>query len=493
MSEVQQTGKQSKFRFTYIVTAVAVSCLMVGASLGMIIDASTPGFPTVIEPGSMASSASYVVFKDGSTTYAKNGTTGALAFSSTSSYSVLQSCINDIANKSGGSIDVKMATYTLAQGLNITHSNIAIDADIGTTLTGTVKPLLTIWANNWNDYDVDLILHNIQISNLNIYYTGSNSSGTVVMAHSVKTDDIAAGVFIFHNLRIRSASSIADTNKWFIGLELWDIIGGSFDYISVVGFGTGVLIKTGWTDLYQIPSDSQSNYYDHFTVSYCLRDVWLLGLANASWLCHDYNSIWEHGKFMYSTDHGFYGRVADISFRDCAFESFDNPVGAVCAMIELNSSGISMYACSFVGSHQYGIFSHSGQYLLERCTFSSIPTAIKADGYGIYTLIENSFVTVTTKIDTDYSQGVRTINDAVACENVGYLDCTGSTNTFQVTGLTIFYFPYVVLLTCNNSAAGNVYVTARTGTTFDVYIENQPGANIFRIYWVVYDYTDPLI
>lgn len=49
---------------------------------------------TIIERGSFVETASYVVFKDGSTYKAKNGTTGAIDYSGTSAVTVMQTAVN---------------------------------------------------------------------------------------------------------------------------------------------------------------------------------------------------------------------------------------------------------------------------------------------------------------------------------------------------------------------------------------------------------------
>ena len=145
MSEPQETRKPSKLKLTYIVTAVAISCLMIGASLGIIIKATTPGFPTVIEPGSMMSEYSYVVFQDGSDTKLRDGSTGAIAYSSTSSFTAIQYAISAVGNAGGGSIYLKLGTYTIVGNLNITKSNITLSADPGTVILSSSIPVLSIW------------------------------------------------------------------------------------------------------------------------------------------------------------------------------------------------------------------------------------------------------------------------------------------------------------------------------------------------------------
>ena len=84
MSETSAQETKKKIRLTYIISAIAISCLVIGASMGIMISATTPNIPTVIEPGSMLSSSYYTIFSDGTANiYVKNGSTGAIDYEST--------------------------------------------------------------------------------------------------------------------------------------------------------------------------------------------------------------------------------------------------------------------------------------------------------------------------------------------------------------------------------------------------------------------------
>jgi len=78
MSESKESGSVRGIRNAYIFTAIAISCLMVGASLGVTLSASAPNIPTVIEPGTLVSGDYYLVFAGDDGLFVKNGTTGAI-------------------------------------------------------------------------------------------------------------------------------------------------------------------------------------------------------------------------------------------------------------------------------------------------------------------------------------------------------------------------------------------------------------------------------
>jgi hypothetical protein len=102
---------------------------MFGTALGVMISADTPsGFPTVIEPGSGVSTADFVIFNSDSSTYARNGTTGAIDYSSASAYTVLNSAVTHTNN--GGIVFLQSGQY------NLGGNNLVI-ACPGVTLQGS--------------------------------------------------------------------------------------------------------------------------------------------------------------------------------------------------------------------------------------------------------------------------------------------------------------------------------------------------------------------
>jgi len=74
-------------------------------------------------------SASYVIFKSGSTIYAKNGATGQIEFSGTDAATVIQAAINALT--SGGIVYIKQGKYSIEKTINITMSSIALEGSIG--------------------------------------------------------------------------------------------------------------------------------------------------------------------------------------------------------------------------------------------------------------------------------------------------------------------------------------------------------------------------
>jgi hypothetical protein len=107
--------------------------IILSFTIGYYVKAQTElSYETVIENGSMVETASYVVFEDGSTYYAKNGTTGAIDYSGTNALTVAQNALNDMIY--GGTLFFKQGTYTFSSYLLIPANNIKIKLDAGAIL-----------------------------------------------------------------------------------------------------------------------------------------------------------------------------------------------------------------------------------------------------------------------------------------------------------------------------------------------------------------------
>jgi len=83
--------------------------IILSFTLGYYVKAQTElSFETVIENGSMVETASYVIFKDGSYYYAKNGTTGAIDYSGVVASTVIQDAVN-----AGNKIDFSNGNFNI--------------------------------------------------------------------------------------------------------------------------------------------------------------------------------------------------------------------------------------------------------------------------------------------------------------------------------------------------------------------------------------------
>lgn len=86
--------------------------IILSFTIGYYVKAQTElSFSTIIENGSMVETASYIIFKDGSTYYARNGTTGSIDYSGIIASTLIKNVISNCSN--GDKIYFKKGTYVL--------------------------------------------------------------------------------------------------------------------------------------------------------------------------------------------------------------------------------------------------------------------------------------------------------------------------------------------------------------------------------------------
>jgi len=119
---------------TYVATTLVLTVLLL-ASVGYVLTSN--GTTVTVTPQSYTETASYVIFKVGSTYYAKNGSTGEIEFSGTNASQVLQQTANKVGSAGGGMIFIKNTggTYSLTSDVYL-KSNTFIVSD-GASITRT--------------------------------------------------------------------------------------------------------------------------------------------------------------------------------------------------------------------------------------------------------------------------------------------------------------------------------------------------------------------
>ncbi len=155
-----------------------------GALLSPLLSKAAPS--TIIEAGSNVDTASYVIFQDSGTIYAKNGTTGKIDFQGSDASTVIQSAIDALTR--GGKIFIRNGTYSISTTLTLA-SYIIMEGESTTycTLQKTANiNLITIPAS----------ARDITLQNL--YLNSNGYSGDGVNA----TDSPTAWNIIIRNVRI---------------------------------------------------------------------------------------------------------------------------------------------------------------------------------------------------------------------------------------------------------------------------------------------------
>lgn len=469
---------QSIAKKAYMFGAVICAVLMIGISIGYVIRGSTPtGFPTVIEPGSMVAQ-SMVVFKDGGMTYLKDDNSGRLLFSSSSSYSVIQYAINLAQNQSGGSIYLKRETYTISNTLNITKSNITIDADPGTVLTSSVLPILTVWGGNvYNDWLVYNSVNGIRISNIEFRYTGPVQNGKFLYFHKITPGLVyIPGFFVLSNLLIRSTQSAIPTNFDFVGMQIEDMCSARFNYISIYGFGTGLrlrcnLMPPSYSEMYNMDGLK----FDRLQIVACSIGV---DFGNAI----VWETIFQNPKLMYIALYGMTGIVQSLMIDGGQFEGFSDYHGYFPSLPQkvFNFTGsqlVTIRNSAFNAIDGYGVYYAGSSLVLENNYFYSVVHAVHIiDTYA--TLIGNRYYGYTTIMTHGGSPSVKTINDGLVLEARGIATISGSNYVIVNHGMSAA--AVYVFCSFNNTGYGSYRYEVNDANTFNVYVTN-PG--YYRVYW----------
>lgn len=248
-------------------------------------------------------SSSYIVqaLGDVVTAYPMSGT-GLESFEG-DTHTVIQGCIDAVAEVGGGTILLLKARYpALSEGLLINNRHIRISAEIGTILQGSVMPLLEVLGNGMDLPKEDEVINDVQVLGFpEFLYTGSVQTGKVVNIHGgISSDNRFQGPIIF-NLITRYCPSGTDqntqmdvpTDETFVGFNLEDCVGAHICF-STDFFGTGY--RYGGGGIWQ----GSHNVYTQCMIGYCKRGVWYNW---ADTTCE----TWIALKIMHTAEYAFYG------------------------------------------------------------------------------------------------------------------------------------------------------------------------------------------
>ncbi len=475
----------------YVLAVSFVFTMLVGVGIGMAITAQTPsGFPTVIEPGSMAKGASFVILKDGATTYAVNGTTGAVAYSGASSNAVIQSAIDAVSN--GGTIFLKQATYTVTTGLVVNHSYLVLTADPGTVVAGSVLPIFKIEGTEIDPPDEFDSLGGFKVSNIQFHYTGAEAPRAAVQIYNVSTSHPLS--LMLDNLIIRSDVD-GPTDLNFVGMALLNVIGIQVQSVSFIKWGVGI---THDTTLFSDPPEYYNDDGNRFVRVYMeyVYDgvIYKSNGQSGITVCDD----WQNLKMHYVTEYGVFGSVwaapTEVRFSSFHIEglglNYDGP--NVPTAIKLWSRNVIIENSAFVGNvalnplraiHADG----TGAWLIQNNYFNNYNYPIKGWNESRFILVGNIYEgSIVTKVDQAYWK-VQTIYDGYAASNNGRLSVTGAVDYVTVThGLD---WPTVILVTSEQNGTGAVWVSDRGATTFRINFAVQPGGSTWYFDWYAYFYS----
>jgi hypothetical protein len=155
-------------------TLITLFILSLGLFIGYKIGVHAQGqfIKAIVEPGSMVTEASYVIFTDGTNYYARNGLTGEIEFQSTNASYVINNVLTSLTG--GGEVVLKDGTYSLTSPIKITNS--------GVTLRGSSKGATILDPVGVNGLEVGVTgsdIWHVKISDL--YFYGSTDSTAIIL------------------------------------------------------------------------------------------------------------------------------------------------------------------------------------------------------------------------------------------------------------------------------------------------------------------------
>jgi hypothetical protein len=201
---------------------------------------------------------SYVVWKEGSTYFAKNGITGEVEWSGIDALTVIQSAVNALT--SGGKIFFKSGTYTLTGPIVLSVGNILLEGE------GPASILYNTGTGNTIEHTAASILWHIRIKNLKISSSGTGADAVhLKWCHFTRVEDcyVSAhinGIYIDecfyciigpNHIDTMSGSGVLLTNH----ANANQIIGGS---IQTCAIGVNVLVGAATVSIRDVSIESSA-------------------------------------------------------------------------------------------------------------------------------------------------------------------------------------------------------------------------------------------
>jgi hypothetical protein len=333
----------------------------------------------------MATEASYVIFTDGTTVYARNGLTGAIEFSDTNASKVIQEAIDTVGNM--GRIFIKKGTYMLSTGLIIPQGayGIMIDGEGYGTIIGTLNNIPMITISPW--------AYIIQIKNLFLSLNVPSYSNAAITLNGNNPLIRIQGINIKNWAGDSSGTGIKfitiSTNQFFYNDAIDDVV------ITDMNIAVEVDVNTSG-------SWANANFINNLWIG-CKKGIVFKGGA-ANWIVK--NVIMESGTpsdvmFDFS-EAGSAGMV----FEDCIM--YDAPVGA--KLFNLSAGVIDLKAkrCfnSYVKSENSGTASYTGSSKLFTVSHGLLATpkivtiTPQQSGQGKIWVTNKNAATFTINFDT---------------------------------------------------------------------------------------------
>lgn len=523
MSESELQEPRRKIRFAYIVTAVAISCLMIGTSMGVMIKAGTPiSTPTIIQPGSSVAGYDYIVFLDSNSTYVKSGKTGEIVESETSHHRSIQWALNNLPT-AGGAVRLQNGTYWIDDRLYINRSHVSFHgsgpATVLVPLKSTMSSELLRSSGNsivTTDHNIGFLTFNMK-NRTNVFgWHGEEMSSTNVIHDCVFWN----GASVYGCLDPSNSKQNVITNNVFKFCKIAIYLTGHYNL-----YGNLITNNQFFSCTFGVMVDSISGVtISNNMIQASAYGVYVYGSYNESQpAIISNNNINITGSSSYSNIAGIYFREYTagyghpsnitvmgntvVSSATSATTDYTHGILLIQGSRDISLIGNNIAACHYgirifdtvrtvvssnriTGWTYYGLaidvpVVSSTDIRVTNNLFTGVGTAaIRVAASNDKVTIEgNDFTYATTPIGQNLGTNeVVRFNRNYVTEKAATATITGSVNSVTVThGLVTT--PTIVIVTGNNTGFGNYYVTSKGATTFTISFENQPGAQTWAFDW----------
>jgi len=426
---------------TYLATVMFLVVLLIA---GVSYVSSNGTVTVTVTPNSLQETASYVIWKEGSTYYAKNGTTGEIEFSGTSTSEVILNVIAKEGN-SKYSIFFKNGVYYLDTMITISGSaEVTIQGESNNVVTGTV-------------------FRNTDLSQMFNF----SSTGTIYLSN-----------FAIHG---------NDKNTTCIGITGQPGL-YHFNRLQIIGFGaSGVGIDTG-TKAWAL----EDSYFEDVKISY--GGIGIKFYKPTHTLVSCYFHYLKVGLALYgNTQIEMYGGVFSHNDYDISFETPNTGVDIYHDTIQFNGVWFEESTYGII-KIPYGNATVSN-LIFDSCRFHTACSSVLLNFTmpNSYITLRNNYVSAdsqnrtiiritTTHIESyhnTYSSGY-TNYPWYLTENSGTAIITsGSTSVTVDHGLA--GTPTIVTVT-PSADLGDVWVDTLTSTQFTIHCDSAPSSNT-TVYW----------
>jgi len=446
----------------FIVLTIVILSSIISYRLGVLAQ-MTGALKSIVEPGSMITEASYIIFTDGTNVYARNGDTGQIEFNGIDASQVIQSSINSLTSGRTWSEKIVLKDdFSISSTIHIPsyteielQGKITRTADVPIYALDEKKGIDASQVVNFihggildgSGYSTDMIeIYNVKGSSFKDMSL-RNFKGNGVYMDGRPTATYKSFYNLFDNLRFGYLSGSHNTRKGFFYLT-----DNAIDNIIINCLGSASGISSGQRP-YGFIFDGTGGYRlvnNHFdnTHNFALFDGTKGQINNIHMFGDIIDLTIQDGLYFNISTNG----MTDITITDSYFINIPTNYD----FIYIQNTGVSGWLNDMVvtGSTSKGT---SHRYCVERATTGQTSRLMFAHNRW-----SSGVSGVYNNVPTNYIED----DGAYVTENSGTATISAGTSVIVNHGLV--GTPTRVMITPRSTGYGTIAVTARDGTTFTI-------------------------